>query len=282
MERIALKFGYLGTQYHGFQIQPPTAGSTVEGKLVEALEHLSIIEDRAASNYVAAGRTDKGVHALAQVVSFDTTYPRVTPRMINSMLPDDIWVFALARPASDFNARRDAISRAYRYFLWVRPEEELDSARMRAASELLIGTHDFSNFAQSPGPKEQEALYYSPIREITRIEIVPQSSGPFIVIDIEANGFLRKMVRKIVSALRLVGSGVRDTQWLADLVERRVTEPVEPAQPFGLVLRDITYRDVDFVEDDYAKRRITTRLHEALTFHATIATVLDELVSNYT
>ncbi len=282
MERIALKLGYLGTQYHGFQIQPQFAGLTIAGELFKALENLNIIGDRAPSNYAAAGRTDKGVHALAQVVSFDTANPNVTPRMINSMLPDDIWTFALAKPASDFNARRHAISRAYRYFLRVHPKENIDVARMREASELFIGTHDFSNFSKSPGRNEQEALYYSPIREIKRIEIATERSSPFVVMDIEANGFLRKMVRKIVSALNLVGRGAKDSHWVEDLLERRVTEHVEPAPAFGLFLKNVTYPDVEFAEDEYAKRRIAARLTEELTFHASVAEVLDELVSNYT
>jgi tRNA pseudouridine38-40 synthase len=282
MERIALKLGYLGTQYHGFQIQPQFAGLTIAGELFKALKNLNIIEDRAPSNYAAAGRTDKGVHALAQVVSFDTANPNVTPRMINSMLPEDIWTFALAKPASDFNARRHAISRAYRYFLQVHHEEHIDVARMREASELFIGTHDFSNFSKSPGRNEQEALYYSPIREIKRIEIATERSSSFVVMDIEANGFLRKMVRKIVSALNLVGRGAKDNNWVEDLLERRVTEDVEPAPAFGLFLKNVTYPDVEFAEDEYAKRRIAARLTEELTFHASVAEVLDELVSNYT
>jgi tRNA pseudouridine38-40 synthase len=281
MGRIALKLGYIGTQYHGFQIQPQYAGSTIEGELLKALENLNIIADRGASNYVAAGRTDKGVHALAQVVSFDTANPNVTPRMINSMLPDDIWTFALAKPLLDFNARKNAISRTYRYFLRVPPEDNLDVARMREASELFIGTYDFSNFSQQPGRNEQEAPYYSPIREIKRLEIATERSNSFVVMDIEANGFLRKMVRKIVSALKLVGRGAKDNQWVEDLLKRRVTESVEPAPAFGLVLRDVTYRDVEFVVDEYAKRRIATRLTGELAFQATIAEVLDELVSHF-
>jgi len=283
MERIALKLGYLGTYYHGFQIQPQSAGPTIEGELFKALTRLNIIEDRAASNYFAAGRTDKGAHALSQVVSFDTANPNVTPRMINSMLPDDIWTFALVKPPSDFNARRDAISREYRYFLPLQPDEDMDITRMREASELFIGTHDFSNFSQPPGHKEHEAEYYSPRREIKRIEIATETerSNSFIIIDIEADGFLRKMVRKIVSALKLVGSGAKDKRWIEDLVELRVTEQIEPAPAFGLILKNVAYRGITFVEDDYAKRRIAARIKEDLTYHATMAEVLGDMVSGY-
>ncbi len=271
IERVALKIGYLGTNYHGFQIQPQSEVPTIESELFEALKKLRIIGDRKAANYSAAGRTDKGVHALSQVVSFDTSNPNVTPRMINSMLPDDIWVFALAKPYSGFNARKDAISREYRYFLFL-PDEFSDPAltRMREASELFIGAHDFSNFSQH----EDEG--HSPIREIKRIEIGKRKS--FVIIDIEASGFLRKMVRKIVSALRTVGSGMKDKKWVEDLLKLRVKEQIEPAPAFGLVLKNVSYHGVEFVEDEYAKRRITERLKKDLVFHATIAEVLVDMV----
>jgi tRNA pseudouridine38-40 synthase len=283
MERIALKLGYLGTQYHGFQIQPQTIGPTIEDELFKALQKLGIMGDRASSNYAAAGRTDKGVHALAQVVSFDTAHPNVTPRMINSMLPDDIWVIAIAKPHSGFNARRDAISRAYRYFLAVQPSVELDITRMREAAELFIGAHDFSNFAQPTDQeeKEDEPGIHVKTREIKRIEIATAKSQSFIIIDIEADGFLRKMVRKIVSALRMVGSGTKDKRWVEDLLELRITDQIEPVPAFGLLLKQVVYHGLEFVEDGYAKRRIAARIQEDLRFHATMAEVLGNMVTDY-
>ncbi|MCW3137464.1 MAG: tRNA pseudouridine(38-40) synthase TruA [Methanophagales archaeon] len=267
-ERIALKIGYLGTNYHGFQIQPEPELPTIEGMLFRAFTRLGLFgfESRQSANYSAAGRTDKGVHALAQVISFDTA-KEVTPRMINSMLPDDIWVYAIARPYPGFNARRDAKSRKYRYFLFSEPE--LDVSRMKEASELLIGRHNFYNFAQG---HEAE----SHIREIKRIELM--SNGSFIVIDVEANGFLRKMVRKIVSALCMVARGDRDESWLEALLELQLKDSIEPAPPFGLVLREVVYDNIEFVEDRYAMRRIEERLKRDFVMHSTIATVLRELI----
>jgi len=279
MERIALKIGYLGTQYHGFQIQPQSVGPTIEGELFKALKNLDIIEDRASSNYSAAGRTDKGVHALSQVVSFDTANPNVTPRMINSLLPEDIWAVAIAKPPSGFNARRDAITREYRYFLWVQPDVGMDITCMREASELLIGIHDFSNFAQPDNHEEYEAGSYSRITEIKRVSMEKRNS--FIIIDIEARSFLRKMVRKIVSALKMVGSGTKDKRWVEDLLELRITEQIEPAPAFGLVLKNVSYQGITFVEDEYAKRRIAARIKEDLIFHAAMAEVLEDMVNEY-
>ena len=223
-------------------------------------------ESRQSAKYSAAGRTDKGVHALAQVISFDTA-KEVTPRMINSMLPDDIWVYAIARPYPGFDARRDAKSRKYRYFLFSEPE--LDVSRMKEASELLIGRHNFYNFAQG-----HEAESY--IREIKRIELM--RNGSFIVIDVEANGFLRKMVRKIVSALCMVARGDRDESWLEALLELQLQDSIEPAPPFGLVLREVVYDNIEFVEDRYAMRRIEERLKRDFVMHSTIASVLRELI----
>ena len=272
VERIALKMGYLGTNYHGFQIQPESELPTIEGMLFSAFTRLGLFESesgpRRSANYSAAGRTDKGVHALAQVVSFDTA-KEVTPRMINSMLPDDIWVYAIARPYPEFNARRDAKSRKYRYFLFSEPE--LDLSRMKDASELLIGRHNFYNFTQG-----HEADSY--VREIKRIELM--RNGPFIVIDVEANSFLRKMVRKLVSALCMIARGDRDENWLEALLELRLRDSIEPAPPFGLVLREVVYDNIEFVEDRYAMRRIEERLKRELVMHSTIARVLQEIVSH--
>ena len=275
-ERVALKIGYLGTLYHGFQIQPQSVGPTIEGELFTALKNLDIIEDQASSNYSAAGRTDKGVHALSQVVSFDTANPNVTPRIINSMLPDDIWAFAIAKPPPGFNARRDAIAREYRYFLWVQPDVDMDITGMREASELFIGIHDFSNFSQPDNHEENEAGSYSSRTEIKRVSMEKRSS--FIIIDIEARSFLRKMVRKIVSALKMVGSGTRDKRWVEDLLELRIAEQIEPALAFGLVLKNVSYQGITFSEDEYAKRRIAARIKEDLIFHATMAEVLGDMV----
>ncbi len=268
-ERVALKIGYLGTNYHGFQIQPQAELQTVEGELFKALKRLGILEDRKTANYSYAGRTDKGVHALAQVVSFDTPNQNITPRMINSMLPSDIWALAIAKPHAGFNARKEAIRREYRYFLFL--QTELDISRMRDASELLIGAHDFSNFSQRDG-LEGKSL----IKEIKQVDIV--KFDPFIIIDIAASGFLRKMVREIVSALSMVGSGKRAKSWIQDLLDLKIKEQIEPAPAFALVLKDVSYPELEFVVDEYAKRRITASLKKDLFFHATMAAVLRDMI----
>jgi tRNA pseudouridine38-40 synthase len=276
--RIALKLGYLGTRYHGFQSQPQSAGPTIEGALFEALTGLKLMEDRVTAKYAAAGRTDKGVHALAQVISFDTAKRSVTPRMVNSLLPADIWVYALATPGPGFNARRDACSREYRYFLPRFSLPPLDLTRMHEAAASFTGTHDFSNFAQPPGLNELEAEHYSPFREVKRIAITADSTGSFLILDLEADSFLRKMVRKIVAALIMVGRGLRDSRWVEALLAGELTEQLEPAPACGLILRNVSYPGLTFAVDEYARRRMVTRLTTELQFHATIAEVLRELL----
>ncbi len=275
--RIALKLGYLGTRYHGFQYQPESVCPTIEGALFHALTGLKLIEDRASAQYAAAGRTDKGVHALAQVISFDTAKHGVTPRMVNSLLPNDIWIYALAKPGPGFNARRDACSREYRYFLPLFSLPPLDLPRMRDAAACFVGTHDFSNFAQPPGPNELEAEHYSPFREVKRIAITADITGSFLILDLEADSFLRKMVRKIVAALIMVGRGLRDSRWLEALLAGELTGQLEPAPACGLILRNVSYPGLTFTVDEYARRRMLTRLSTDLQFHATIAEVLREL-----
>ena len=114
--RVALKMAYFGTIYYGFQIQPDVP--TIERELFKAFGMLGIFDDPKDANYSASGRTDRGVHAIGQVVSFDSDRPGLTsPRIINSSLPEGIWIWARSEVPEDFDARRNAISREYRYFI---------------------------------------------------------------------------------------------------------------------------------------------------------------------
>jgi len=157
--RVALKLAYIGTEFHGSQIQPNV--ETVEGELFKALRNLGIIESPKSANYTCAGRTDAGVHALEQVIAFDTEKLNLAiPRVINSELPPGIWVWAHAEVPLSFDARRDAVSRHYRY---VMSGKEYDISRIREASKFLLGTHDFENFSRTNGEK-------STVRTIERID----------------------------------------------------------------------------------------------------------------
>lgn len=262
--RVALKLAYLGDRYYGFQVQPDVP--TIEGTLFKALKKLGIFNDPKKAKYSASGRTDKGVHALEQVVAFNTESGLVTPRIINSELPDDIWAWATARVSRAFDPRRKAISREYRHILY---GKGLEISKMRRASELLLGTHDFANFATKDEDKSTK-------RTVKCIEI--RVAGPFIIMDIVANSFAQHMARKIVTGLSMVGAGARDEGWLRGMLEPdKYEEGIEPAPPFGLILRKVNYAGISFTEDEYAKTRARRELQERRLIHGTMAEVVKDM-----
>jgi len=262
--RIALKIAYLGTNYHGFQVQPGIR--TIEGELFRALRELNIINNPHEANYIAAGRTDKGVHALGQVVAFDTDNPDVAiPRAINSRLTN-IWAWARAEVSKDFDPRRDAKHREYRYIM----HGSYDLSLLQEAARLFNGIHDFSNFAT---PEKGRATTC----RIEKIDI--HAEKDFTLIDIRANYFLWHMVRKIATALKMVGSGARDIAWIEKMLNpSQFTEGLEPAPAYGLVLRNVEYGNVTWEEDAYARKSISESIEEQFLMHGVMAEVLKELM----
>lgn len=139
---------------------------------------------------------------------------------------------------------------------------------MRSASELLQGIHDFKNFTLEKNG--------STIREIKSIGV--RVSGSFVTIDITADSFLWNMVRRIVTGLTLIGSGKRDVAWVREMLHpERHAEGLRAAPPYGLILTKVDYEGVNFLEDEYAKKRAKRMLqHEAL-YHGTMMEVLKML-----
>jgi tRNA pseudouridine38-40 synthase len=266
--RIALKVAYIGTDYHGFQAQSDV--KTIEGELLKALEELNIINDRREANYIAAGRTDKGVHALGQVIAFDTDNPEVAqPRAINSRLPATIWTWARAEAPSGFDPRRDALSREYRYIMC----GKYSIPYLRSASKLLKGTHDFSNFATPD--KERTSTC-----KIEKIKF--RAEREFTIMDIRANYFLWHMVRKTATAMKMVGCGARDISWLEQMLNpAEFTEGLEPAPAYGLILKNVEYENVAWNEDTYTKKIISERLEEQFLWHGVMAEMLKELKESF-
>jgi tRNA pseudouridine38-40 synthase len=265
--RVALKLAYIGTGYHGSQIQPDV--STIEGELYKALRDLGIIEDPKSANFVSAGRTDAGVHALGQVVAFDTEKLNLAiPRVINSKLPNSIWAWAHAIVPDDFNPRYDAVCRSYRYIM---SGEQYDISKIRSATKLLIGTHDFANFCTADEDR-------GTVRNVKRIDV--RVSGAFTKIDVQADSFLWNMVRKMVTSLMMVGSGVRDLEWLEQMLDpESYEEGVEPAPAYGLTLMQVDYTlPIEWTDDGYAIRRAREHVHEHLVRHRVMGEVLEQLV----
>ncbi|MET1124068.1 MAG: tRNA pseudouridine(38-40) synthase TruA [Archaeoglobaceae archaeon] len=242
--RVAFKIAYFGDKFHGSQYQPNVR--TVEGEILRALKNLGIEEPKLK----LAGRTDAGVHAFGQVAAFNCE-ELITPRILNAELPSDITAWAWAKVSDDFDPRR-AKSRTYLYVMYAR---NLDISAMREAVKLLKGTHDFSNFTKKFGEGE------SCVRTIYRADI--RAEKEFAFFEIEGNAFTWNMVRCIVTALAEVGARRKDTKWFESLLHpERHRERIEPAPPYGLILKDVTYEGVEFEVDDYAYRMLQNRIGE--------------------
>ncbi len=265
--RVALKIAYIGSAYHGLQAQPNVP--TVEGKLFEALQELEIIEDPSSAKYISSGRTDSGVNAMGQVIAFDTDKPNLAiPRVVNSKLPNDIWVWAHAEVPADFHPRHYARNRTYRYIV---PVEDHDISLIRSASRILLGSHDFANFCVAEDGR-------STMRTIKKIDV--RLAGNLLKIDVEANSFLWKMVRKIVAALMLVGSGARDMEWLEQMLQPEFYEEgLEPSSPYGVILMDVNYgKSVEWTTDGYAIKRSGEKIQEYLRYHMVMAEVMEQFI----
>ena len=157
MKKIALKIAYIGTNFHGFQRQPNLR--TIEGELIYTLKKLGYIDDLKKSKFQIAGRTDKGVHSLGNVISFITD-KEVLINQINHKLPYDIQILAKTPVRYGFRPRY-ALMRYYRYMFF---EENLDISAMEELSKLFLGEHDFTNFSK----RDQK----TPVRKIDNINII--------------------------------------------------------------------------------------------------------------
>ncbi len=244
MARIALGLEYDGRLFCGWQTQP--GGCAVQDALEAALAKVH----GAPVATIVAGRTDAGVHALNQVVHFDTINDRPASawlRGANALLPEGVAVVWTQPVAGEFNARYAALERVYRYVLLnhpVRPallagrvgwvHAPLDLAAMTEAAKYIVGEHDFSAF------RAAECQAKSPVRELRQIGIVRQ--GDFIVLQFRANAFLHHQVRNMVGALVWVGLGRRAPDWIKAVLESR--DRSQAAATFaadGLYLSEVRY-----------------------------------------
>ena len=244
--RIALGFEYDGSRFHGFERQP--ARRTIQGEVEDALTRIAASPVRV----VCAGRTDAGVHALGQVVHFDTTASRPLDAWVrgaNTFLPPDVAVLWARVVGDDFHARFLARQRRYRYVIVnrsTRPallagraaweHRRLDARLMHLGARHLAGEHDFSSF-RAAGCQARH-----PVRRVDRIEV--NRIGERIVIDIHANAFLQHMVRNVAGTLVAVGAGEHDPAWVASVLaarDRRTAGVTAPAG--GLYLVGVDYPD---------------------------------------
>lgn len=242
--RIALGIEYDGSSYTGWQSQPD--GRTVQDVLQLALSQVA----GEPIAVVAAGRTDTGVHALEQVIHFDTASKRPLSAWVrgaNALLSSSVAVLWAHEVDAEFHARFSAQARSYSYYLYCRPvrsalqygkvgwfHHSLDLENMRAAAQYLLGEHDFSAFRASACQAK------SPVKTLSQLDI--QEQGEFIRLDLTANAFLHHMVRNIVGCLVYVGKGKHPPQWLQQVLDNRDRSQAAPTfAPDGLYLRKVTY-----------------------------------------
>jgi tRNA pseudouridine38-40 synthase len=234
---------YDGTEFSGWQLQPH--GRTVQGVLEQAVERFIGSPVRVS----AAGRTDAGVHAAGQVVTFRCDRvldPTVVRRALGALTPDDLAVRSVEIVAGDFDVRRAARARVYVYRIWNRRQRSpfwrryawhvpwpLDAAAMHAAAAQLVGEHDFSSFRAA----ECDAAH--PMRRVVRSGVA--RDGDLLVYEVEATAFLRHMVRNIVGTLVEIGSHRRDADLAALLALRDRTRAAATAPAHGLCLSEVRY-----------------------------------------
>ncbi len=244
MVRIALGIEYDGAAFHGWQSQPH--GNTVQDALERALAEIA----GEAVRVSCAGRTDAGVHALAQVAHFDSAATRPDSAWVrgtNAHLPDSVAVRWAQPVAAEFHARYAARSRSYRYVLnnhAVRPalnhgrvgwyHRPLDVAAMRRASQWLLGEQDFSAF------RAAECQARSPLKTLHQADVARH--GDMLVFDFRASAFLQHMVRNMVGALVAVGCGKQPPEWIAALIDSRDRTRAAPTfSPAGLYFAGVEY-----------------------------------------
>ncbi len=242
--KLALGVEYDGREFNGFETQPN--GRTVQACLEDAL---SAVADHPVKA-VCAGRTDAGVHALGQVVHFESGASRPLDAWIfgaNANLPEDVSVNWSRLVPGEFHARFSATARRYRYVILNRRTRPgllrgrvaweyrpLDIEPMREAAGFLLGEHDFSSF-RGAGCQAR-----SSVRRIHRLEV--SRRGPFVFIDVAANAFLLHMVRNIAGVLMAVGAGKAPARWAAEVLDagdRRQGGVTAP--PDGLYLLQVDY-----------------------------------------
>ena len=241
---------YDGTDFHGWQIQ--TGLRTVQGELTQAL---SIIEGKEV-NLHGSGRTDAGVHAEGQVasVSLERTITANKLRAaINGNVGKDVRVLQVDEVDDDFHARYSAVSKTYIYRVvngpalspfWVRyahhDARALDLQRMKSASELFLGTHDWTAFSAAQSDVDDR------VRTITKLNVSEavdsRARGRLIEIEAGADGFLRYMVRALAGTLMAVGRGELDSETIRRAIENGV-RPIEAmtAPACGLTLMSVEY-----------------------------------------
>ena len=252
MRRVMAVFAYDGKNFSGYQYQQ--GERTVQGEFEKALKR--IFKEETES--YGAGRTDTGVHAYGQVITFmvkyETMYDYDVKNALNANLPPDIYVRFVKTTEDRFNPRFDANRRIYHYFILNQQEPDifnrsnywwfpydLNINTMRKAARYFEGVHDFTTFQKRTKGKEKD-----PVRLIYRVKVYGFNGNRLILVRVEGLSFLRRMVRNIVGALVRVGIGDWEPEKIMEVIkERKRTASSATAPPDGLYLYQVDFNPVD-------------------------------------
>lgn len=248
MARYKITIAYDGTQYCGWQVQGEK--KSIQALVQQALQTVL----RHPLGLTGSGRTDAGVHARGQTAHFDTEidFDPIKLRLsLNALLPKDIRILQVESVTSNFHARYSAQSKIYHYHLHLdrianpfsrlyrhQVFKRLDLSRMHSAAQSLLGTHDFTSFANEP---QRGSVAHDPIRTMLRCDLAEEEGG--IRLEFEADGFLYKMVRNLTGALIECASGRLSPADIATILEakdRRKAPATVP--PNGLFLMKVIYK----------------------------------------
>ncbi|MFH1446839.1 MAG: tRNA pseudouridine(38-40) synthase TruA [Chloroflexota bacterium] len=244
MARYKVILAYDGTRYAGFQRQ--ASANSVQLEVEAGLQRLGW-QDR---SILAAGRTDSGVHATGQVISFDLNWAHSSETLLqalNANLPDDIAAQAVSQAADDFHPRFDACAREYQYQIYFKPVRdplkartawrvwpEPDRTLMNAAAADLIGEHDFAPLGRAIKSGSRT------IRSVFEASWKTEQDG--LLFNIRANAFLYHMVRRIVNVLVMIGQGKEEVRIIKRGLENGKINLVGLAPPQGLTLTGVFYK----------------------------------------
>lgn len=250
MRNLKVTLAYDGTDFSGWQVQPEVP--TIQGTLASAIGRVT--GEKVLPQ--ASGRTDAGVHALAQVVTFVTESSVPTEnfqKALNDLLPASVRVLLVEEAAADFHARHSAKAKTYRYridraaicspflarYVWHYPYPLVEEAMARAA-ELVVGEHDFTSFAAVDPERAREDEPVSNVRRIFSSSW--ERSDDEFVYTVRGSGFLHHMVRNLVGTFVLVGKGTLTPQDMARILEAKNRSRAGPTAPAtGLYLVNVEY-----------------------------------------
>ena len=250
MHNVKLTVEYRGTGYAGWQIQAEQR--TIQGEITQAIFKTT----GSHVNLIAAGRTDAGVHALAQTANFIIDHqlaPERYKEALNFYLPEDIRIKASCEVDLDFNSRREAVSKRYRYLIgreksalyrelrWEHPVE-LDLEQLRSGARFIVGEHDFAPFCVMASRKPDNVCFIKSARWFL--------IGPLLIFEIRGNRFLHGMVRSLVGAMVNLAAAEKDNnphnltlERFGDIIQSLTEERVIfTAPPQGLYLVSVQYK----------------------------------------